>query len=612
MLAGSQREVPAPSSSSGMLARAAAALGIPGELLLALVALGLVLTVTVIPAPYLIDDANYLTNVAALRRGDVTVAATAGLTPSPELVWFDPLPQSRPVDSTPVASTAPPLYGVIAFPFSFLGWRGLVALNTLAYLLTIVLIFRYTQRYATDQMAPWIAAAAFAFGGFAIEYAQGLWPHALSIALCTAGILLVCRLVEGGRPSMAAAAGFLLACAAGIRYQNAVLVAVAGVAVFLWSEQRWRASMAYAAAALLPLLLCAWINHERLGSWNPISKGPGYLSIPVPGSEGSVFDPITVFWARLVDFSAFPPLIGPGFRWVRYDETTGAHLIFGRTVWKAFLQSAPWAGIGFIFMAMGWFPRFVAHREQRRPLQFLSMVALVLLMVLAFAGRWRHEGGSYNQRYLLELLPLAAIALGWALDNLRLQRQRLFVGTALGASLAVACLVAVPVGPLKLWLILKVPVVMAAGAALTWAFVRSSGRGRLALSGLVGVCLGWGMALHLLDDLMGSRAVKAGRYQQAESLRRALPQKAALVAYWGNRDAAGPLILERDIVVLEAHADEGRDAPVLTRELLAQGRRVFLLMGEMPKAVAARVTEGWELVSSAEPDGPIELRRRGE
>src|SRR3954468_5568557 len=178
-------------------------------LAVALLALGLVLSATVVPGVFTTDDNNYLINVLELRRGRLTLANTEGLTPSRELLAFDPGPWTRAVTSTPVGSSAPPLYALLALPFSWLGWRGLVALNTLAYLAATAMIFAYARRYATDPSTPWIAAAAFALGGFVIEYAQGVWPHALSIALCTAGIFTAGRLLEdreNGRPVLAAAA----------------------------------------------------------------------------------------------------------------------------------------------------------------------------------------------------------------------------------------------------------------------------------------------------------------------------------------------------------------------------------------------------------------------
>ena len=89
-----------------------------------------------------------------------------------------------------------------------------------------------------------MAAAAFSLGGFVIEYAQGVWPHALSIALCTGGIFAAGRSIdsrESGdssdnrRPPLAAAAGFLLGLATGVRYQNAVILAVVAGGIALWS-----------------------------------------------------------------------------------------------------------------------------------------------------------------------------------------------------------------------------------------------------------------------------------------------------------------------------------------------------------------------------------------
>src|SRR5690348_910091 len=109
----------------------------------ALLVLGLVLSITVVPGVFTTDDTNYLINVLALRHGRVTVANTEGLSPSRELLAFDPGPWTRGVSATPVASSAPPLYALLALPFSWFGWRGLVALNTIAYLAAIALTFAY-------------------------------------------------------------------------------------------------------------------------------------------------------------------------------------------------------------------------------------------------------------------------------------------------------------------------------------------------------------------------------------------------------------------------------------------------------------------------------------
>jgi hypothetical protein len=592
-----QPAISAKHESVTSMSRTAEWWGVPRELILALVVLAIALTVTVIPAPFLIDDVNYLETVAALRHGRLTAPGTEGLTPSAELLFFDPGPEERVVASTPVVSNAPPLYAVIAYPFSFLGWRGLVALNTLGYLVTIALVYRYARRFASDAMTPWLAALAVGLGGFAIEYAQGVWPHGVSLALCTGALLLVADVLNGASPVAAAVAGFLLALATGVRYQNAVLIVIAVGAMALWSPRRWRTTAAFVAAAAIPLAASAALNHARLGSWNPISKGPGYLYAPMIGSAESAFDPLLLFWARLVDFSARPPLIGPQFGWVTYNPTTGGHLIFGVTLQKGFLQSAPWAVLALILFAAAWRPRSVMSNERRRSLQLFSLITLALPLVFALAGRWRHEGASLNQRYLLELLPLTAIAFAWAVDGMKF-RIPIFGTGALWGGLIFVVVMAIPIGAGRQIAILKVPLLIALALAAGWLLAQRRQQWRQAMPFIVCLSIGWALSLHLVDDVLTARFIRQYRVARTSELRTALPDQSALVTYWGSRDAAGPLLLEKDLVVLDAHADEGKSAPTLIRELLARGRRVYLFREGMPDEVFRRVTSGMAVVGS--------------
>ena len=146
-----------------------------------LTALGLILVVTTIKGPFIIDEDNYLVTVVGLRQGVLTVPGTEGLTPSKELFYFDPEAYGRIASRTPVFSIAPPLYAPIALPFVFLGWRGLVLLNTISFLLTAFIIFVMVKHFATERQTPWLAAALVLFGGYEIEYAQGVCPHMLSV-----------------------------------------------------------------------------------------------------------------------------------------------------------------------------------------------------------------------------------------------------------------------------------------------------------------------------------------------------------------------------------------------------------------------------------------------
>jgi len=578
---------------------------IPPQLLIALATLGLILTLDVVPGVFIPDDNNYLINVLMLREGRVTVANTEGLRPSRELLFFDPAPWSRAVEKTPVASTAPPLYAPMALLFSFGGWRGLVALNTLAFLVATLVVFRYAGRHATSSSTPWLAAAAFALGGYVIEYAEGLWPHALSIALCASGIVAGGRLIESGRMTHAAAAGFLLALASGVRYQNAVLLPAVGFGMWLFASHWRRALVVFALAAAVPLTASSVINHARLDTWNPISKGKGYMRVPlIADSQSRVSDPAVMFWAQVVDYSARPRLLGRHTEWDRYDQATGAHLMMGFVLKKAMVQSAPWTALALLMMAVAWFPHGRMLVERQRQMRFLSLSVVAVLATFAFAGVQRYDGLAFNQRYFLELLPLLAVAFAWAVDSISLSRRAILLGSALGVGLVLLILRNTPIvgGPeVPLWTVrqvalLKVPLVLAAVLLVlaSLAVLKTERRRALPLAVAVGLCLGWGLGLHILDDLQASHALRRFKLARTAELERVLPDHSALVAYFANRDPAVPLLFHRDIVILDAVGDEGEDAPALIRELLAQGRRVFLLKSGFSPELLDRVMRGFE------------------
>ena len=246
---------------------------------------------------------------------------------------------------------------------------------------------------------------------------------------------------------MAALAGFLLALAAGVRYQNAVVLVAAGGGIVLWGTLRWRNILAFSLGAAVPLIASGAINYARLGSWNPISKGPRYLNVPMfQDAASSVLDPLVMFWARIVDFSFRPPLVGPSFDWVRYDAATGAHLMMGEILQKSVLQSAPWAVLAFVMFAAAWLPRFSLPDPQRRHLRLLSLITMAVVAVFAFSGVGRHEGFAFNQRYHLELLPLLAVGFAWSLDGFSSRERPFLAGVLCGIIPAVALLFGMPPG----------------------------------------------------------------------------------------------------------------------------------------------------------------------
>jgi hypothetical protein len=75
-----------------------------------------------------------------------------------------------------------------------------------------------------------------------------------------------------------------------------------------------------------------------------------------------------------------------------------------------------------------------------------------------------------------------------------------------------------------------------------------------------------------------------------------------LFVYWGSKDAAGPLLLSRDVVLLDAWADDGVDAPNLAGAALANGRRVIVLADGFPSKILNAMSAG-RVVRTMSTDG---------
>ena len=119
--------------------------------------IGVILFCTVIEGLFIVDEANYMVTVTGLRNGQLSVPGTEGVEPSIELMYFCPSAKLRTIDSTPVTSTAPPLYSFFAYPFSFLGWRGLVLLNIISFMACGAMIFYYTRKLSNNIATAWSA-----------------------------------------------------------------------------------------------------------------------------------------------------------------------------------------------------------------------------------------------------------------------------------------------------------------------------------------------------------------------------------------------------------------------------------------------------------------------
>ncbi len=554
-----------------------------------LAVLGALLVYVTAPGFFTIDEPNHLATVVAYRHGRLTLPGLDRVSASPELAFFNA--NFNAVPTAPPANELPPLYGVIALPFAEFGLRGLIALNTLSFLATAAVLFGYVRRHAGERLAPWLAAGAFLFGSHSLEYALGIWPHSLSVFLCTSAFVLVAWSRERDDIRLAALAGLIVGIAAGVRYQNVVYAATLGLVLLLWAPRRWESVVGFTFAAALPLMATSVLNQARLGSWNPISKGPGYLpTAGVGGPEGRthlVAQWAMSFWSRVVDDSVRPAELSAAF-WLAPDRTSGAYLIYG-IVKKAWLQSSPWVALGLFVAAVAWLPRRVAPEEssQRREMRACALPIAATLLMFAVAGAGRSDGISFNSRYLLELVPLTCALLAWSVARARVSAWLVLLGGAVGTLVALGVLVTLGSTTREMTQ-LRLPLALA--VVLVAAFVVRAHRfGRGTLGVVLGVTLGWGAAIHLASDVSMSLQRRREVAAMRASAEGRLPEHAAVLVWGVHRGIVAAQQLEHDLVILDCARDRGEDAMKLGGQFLTLGRRVFILANGFPTELRERL-----------------------
>ena len=578
---------------------------------LALIALLLVLAVVLlVTAPrglFSIDESSYIASVTGLRDGDLAIAASRGLAASPELYAFDAAPRSRPV-TTPVTSASPPLFAPIAIGFSVLGVRGLMALQIAAFLACAALVFGFVRRHTRRVDLAWIALATFLVGSFALEYAQAIWPHALAMALVMAAFDLASRIRGGSSPWLAVGAGACVAIAAGVRYQNIAVVATvgAGLVIFAPRGRRRVALLAFCLGAAPCILASSAINHVRHDSWNPVSKGGTYLVIAGEKTTRAnvVEQAITSTWSRVVDYTTWPATTAG-----LVEDATGAIRLDGRFK-KALVQSSPWALIPLLAMVLALRRREPISREVRRELVAMGIVVGGTIGMFAVYGYRRHDGWSFNQRYLLEVMPLLASALAIALARVEFSLRAL-VAAASVVTVAVFTLLQLDDASWRSIVLMRAPIVLAFLAAGVFAVgLRGEHtiiRRRL-VGAAVGVALGWAIALQLGDDLPGARARRTWNAERLAAMESMLPEApSVLLAYWGDKDPFGALPLDRDVLVVDPWIDSGATARVVVDSALASGRRVFVL--PMPMDTSSAITAGLRVTRVPGPLRLLEVQR---
>ena len=98
----------------------------------------------------------------------------------------------------------------------------------------------------------------------------------------------------------------------------------------------------------------------------------------------------------------------------------------------------------------------------------LSVLVLPALVMFSMAG-FRMDGLAFNQRYLLEIVPLAAIIVAICLDGLYVPTTHV-VGGFLVAAFSVAILLMIPSSHIQHVAILRVQLLLGLTLVVAWIF----------------------------------------------------------------------------------------------------------------------------------------------
>ncbi len=585
-------------------------------------------TFAVMPGYLSIDEATYhLMTKGLSESGGFEVWNGYRELPSPELVSA-----SIAVDGPRLVGRPPALYPALAVPFYRLaGYRGLFALNALAFAAATWLVFVLARRLFGDADLALDAVLILVLASFAWEYSQAAWTHATAL-LFTLGAftLAVSALLETSLrrgTALAFAAGLVAGLGVGIRLDSVFLLAAILLLFLFRSPWQPGRALALLGGAAPGLALLAAINRQRFGIWSPFSMGKNvglaeiarYLPLLALGAAtlavvwGLTRRPVRLWLrrrraARLVALALLlAALAVPASRRLLAREARGAYtlgvdlraldldrrepamrrsdnraVIYIGGVKKALLQSCPYLVLLLLPAIRLARPPTGANPDAGR----LAILFVVPAVYFGFYAQFSWHGGlSLNLRYLTAILPYTSILAVWALrqPEARCGRRRdaliaaaaataLFCGARAGLDGSAGDELAV----LTLPIVLGGALLVALLAALRHRQRRGDtgrGRGRRAVATLATAALVWSGLTAFAYDLPLARET---RRFHLETGRRAAELVAPDSLFFADFVDPFFLLIEQDRVRIARPAlDRYGDMPRLAAHHLAAGRGVY-------------------------------------
>ena len=404
--------------------------------------------VTAQPAPYTIDGFVYYAMIDAFARdGSLLIEngfetyRSAALAPALVNV----------VDGQ-LVSQYPGGWGMLAAPAYLLGGvRGIIVINACASAATIYFVWRAALAFFDDKSLAGRAALIFAVSTFAVEYAFGVWPHAVTMLCVTAAVAAMAAALRRGDAGRGALiAGLLIGLGINLRVDALFATAPLAAWLLLYVDRPYRA-LGLLTLGLVPGTLASTvINWIKFGIPVPVTYGGSggsvalsyyvdllplavmgglaVLSLGLPRVRAVISRPTAIAvvaavfalamvavpllgntllrtlsgaWTLVVDMQAIDPS-----RYGASLQEDGTIRIFG-VYKKALLQSMPYL-VGTLVLLPA-----LLRGPDRAALGFCFLVVTITAVPFAY-GEW-HGGKTNNMRYFLNFVPVLAILAAVAL-----------------------------------------------------------------------------------------------------------------------------------------------------------------------------------------------------
>jgi hypothetical protein len=331
---------------------------------------------------------------------------------------------------------------LLAAPFlPLLGPWAFILPNSIAAILTLFTVRKICLSQFKDEKAAQIAVILLVAGTFWVEYAIGIWPHAISAYFAVQAYWFALRHLESDSKRDVILAGVFAGLGMPFRLDAILAVPAIGLILVLFAPRFIRSSFWFGLGVLPSIALVSWLNVLKFGSANPFSYGQSGGNTDVSAHSAALVA-VCVGFALLAAWrktnwkverkAAIALLAAAGIALLMIPATNalllkfwngflslvvdmrnideqrlgiepgpGGTVLFWNLAKKALGQSMPWIGIAAILLTSG-----VPKQERRFVATLLIFMAI---MTLPFVLLSWHGGGGSNMRYFLPILPTLCI-----------------------------------------------------------------------------------------------------------------------------------------------------------------------------------------------------------